>query len=131
MNPLNYLYYKLFRLFEFIGNDIAPFSAAMGVAWTLFMNIVSLSLIIILCSGGDVTYHFSNPTMGISTSAGLLALVWVLFLRNGRHAKILEQFQNEGNWWKAVGTLLTSLYVIISFGITLIYVVPYIANETN
>lgn len=131
LRPLEYVYYKIFRFLDSIGNDIAPFAAAMGVAWTLLMNIICLSLIAVLFTGNDVVRHFSNPIGGVFTGMGILVFVWFMFLRTGKHEQIVQRYQSESGFAKTIATSVTIAYLIGSFWITLKYAVPYLADQVR
>ena len=103
-NPLDYLWYKMYRL-SFYTNDISP---AITMSSILFANLYTICLLL-----------FGMDFISFGSSILLLILSFVLtcpYERNKKkRIKVIRKYYNESKESRIIGDIIVSLYVILSF----------------
>jgi hypothetical protein len=117
LKSLEYLFYKLYKVFLFINgkDDIPEWTATLAVATLVFIDLFALGIII------NVFYPFYFfPEISRGAFAILLMpytfIFYMLFIFKGKHKKIYKEYQKENELEKKRGRKKVTIYISVSIG---------------
>ncbi len=112
MKLLDYLFYKIYKLINFLGNtNFYP----EGNTWflssmCLWLNMLTALNFLELKLGRALT----NKTYVIIFYILYLLVTFIYFFRKERYKKILENYDKQETSKKIWGTIIVSIYIIIT-----------------
>jgi hypothetical protein len=112
-NPLDYLWYKIYKAFSYIEKS-SPFSSCKCMSVLLIINLLTIIWLML----GRI-HIFS--IIWILTLIGILIIPY-LFTK--KQAKILWKYKNESEKSRIRGNIIVTMYIILSF-VILFLVVKY------
>ena len=112
MKLFDYLFYKIYKLINFFGNtDFYPEANAwFFTSMCLWLNMLTIFSIIELRLGRVLTIIIYLIIFYIL----YLAFTFIYFLRKERYIKIVEYYDEQSKSKKLRGTIIVSLYVLVT-----------------
>jgi len=116
MRYYNYIFYKFYKGAYFINNSGDPeFRAIFGLAITEGINFYSFMQLIIYFIYEN---QIQTPIILLAIAAILILSVnYFLFVYKNKFKKIIEEFKNESDKSRKIGTLLTWSYILVSLAL--------------
>lgn len=117
-----FLFYKFYLFFRFLGSDTASTSAILAVCWIIAVNLFSVLILFAL----SYPYILEYTTLSNFISFGILILGfnYLYFLRKDRYQRMIKKYTEISNKFSVVSTILTVTVVVFTFGIFFFYIVP-------
>ena len=121
-NIYEFLFYKFYLFFKFLGSDTASFSAILAVCWIIAVNLFSVFILFAI----SYPYLLEYTTLNNFISFGILILGfnYLYFLRKNRYQRMIKRYKEISNNLIVISTILTVTVVVFTFGIFFFYVVP-------
>ena len=120
INPLDYLYYKIYVAWSYISGGGRPINNISAIAVLLLSNIITVRLLI---------FHTLSELFNIISPISVV-LFCAIYFNFKKEDKILEKYENESPKSKVIGSIVVILYAIISFA-SLICVGLYSAKRVT
>ncbi|MEA5006283.1 MAG: hypothetical protein VB022_07710 [Rikenellaceae bacterium] len=117
INPLDYLYYKIYVAWSYISGGGRPINHISAIGFLMLSNIYTIH---------ELIFHTFSDTFGI-ISALFVVVFCAIYFNFKKEDKILEKYENESPKSQVIGSIAVILYVIISI-VSLICVVLYSAK---
>lgn len=108
----NYLFYKIYRLINRLGNYDVAFSAMMPFITLIYLNIITIMFFIKPINNiNKANYKIVIIIIGVF----LLVINYFFFIYKNKYKRLIKQFENETKRQQVLGSLLVSSYAILSF----------------
>ena len=127
MNILDYLFYRVYKFQEYVGNTNPVLETIIGISALMIFNIISLLSFCIIFFEVHILSIKQSTTPGAFLMLFIFCLNLIYFLNKKRHKKILEHFKNEEKRTVRNGNLLV-LFIIL-FTLSMIYLSLYFAYK--
>jgi hypothetical protein len=118
INPLDYLYYKIYVAWSYISGGGRPINHISAIGALMFSNIITVYIII----NGEL-----SETFGIG-SVFFEVIFCAIYFNFKKEDKILKKYENESSQSKIIGNIAVILYAIVSL-VSLIDVLSYLKNR--
>ena len=113
-----YIFYKLYSWAKRLGVDDAPeWTALFTVSWFPFLNTLTLIVGIGLVSGDRIQLPIVTWSTKITFLLVYLVFHYFIFIHKGKYKLIVEHFRNETEEKGRRGTIYTTIYIILTFGL--------------
>jgi uncharacterized membrane protein YidH (DUF202 family) len=113
MNIYYYLFYKIYRFTQKLGNYDVAFSAVFGLSFLLGLNFLVIFIKLFPATLENLNeYQYKIPLLIFF--AAILISNYFLFVFKKRYEDIEKQFINESKRKKRIGNFIVVAYVIIS-----------------
>ncbi len=110
-----YLFYKIYRFTQRLGNYEVSFSAMLGLSFLLFLNINAIYVSLFPVTKVNFNDHYSMPLIIVYIIVFIIN--YFLFIYKKRYKEIEKQFKNESKKNKRIGSLVVIVYAIISLSL--------------
>lgn len=112
MNIYYYLFYKIYRFTQRLGNYDVAFSAMLGFSFLLFLDINTIYISVFPVTNINFNNHYRTPLIILYIIVFIIN--YFLFIYKKRYKEIEKQFKNESTKNKRIGSIIVIVYVIIS-----------------
>ena len=117
MNIYYYLFYKIYRFTQRLGNYDVAFSAMLGFSFLLFLDINTIYISVFPVTNINFNNHYRTPLIILYIIVFIIN--YFLFIYKKRYKEIEKQFKNESTKNKRIGSIIVIVYVIISLSLVL------------
>jgi hypothetical protein len=125
----DYIYFQYYRHFKYLSNEMPDFIAMIALCWLIFLNVYSLIAVYVILMDLNVIDVFSNQKLGLVIVGLILSSNYYRYSYNQKFKLIVSKFETNPKLNLNIGALIVFIFTIVSFSITLIYVVPFISNH--
>ena len=112
INPYYYLY---FRLYKFAKKVSAWDSAWLAVVWIAGLNFFNVASVVFFLFPAKEVLIFQPWTISAMTTIPLMLINYFIFLHKGKANRIIAKYDNESKTAKVISTILTIVYVLLTF----------------